>query len=69
MSCFSITTTTLSYTIIITKRPTIVHTSTSTYHIRIDIQDVQDDDELERELEALLAPQRGRAPCTTKILI
>lgn len=33
------------------------------YYIHIDIQDVQDDDELERELEALLAPQRGRA-CT-----
>lgn len=39
------------------------------YYIHIDIQDVQDDDELERELEALLAPQRGRAPWTTKILL
>ena len=37
------------------------------WHINshIDEQEVQDDDELERELEALLAPQKGRAPCTT----
>ena len=43
--------------------------STGIYYINshIDGQEVQDDDELERELEALLAPQKGRAPYTTKL--
>lgn len=53
----------VSCTVIITNDPSAnVHW----YISHIDGQEVQDDDELERELEALLAPQKGRAPCTTK---